>query len=258
MREHLHGLAAFLIRHRIRGGWRFQAWVCRGDLLRVTTKHGVILRIDPTEFVSSMVLHHGYYEEEVLQAALEGLRPGEVFWDIGSCLGLHALTVARLRPAARVTAFEPNPIMATRIEAAARENGLTVAVRALALGAKAGPAEFFVEKANAGMSTLGGHWGHSPEAEQILVPVMTADGLIAQGLEEPHVIKIDTEGSELDVLRGMAGLLAGHLLRRIVFEDGTRPDSEIKRLLSAAGFAVRQLTRPAGSEHGLENFVATR
>ena len=238
----IDAFAAFLFRRRLRGACRFHALACGKAPLAVRSKHGLKLRLDPYEYVSSQVLAQGYYEEEVLEALREDLRPNDVFWDIGACLGLHALTVAKLHPAVRVWAFEPNPAMARLIRGAADENAIAVDVRPEALGARDGESDFYVEPLNAGRSGLP-VWGHSPGAGKISVPIATGDRLVAAGsLPAPTVIKIDAEGSELDILRGMSAQLGGRDLRRVVFEDGP-DDSAIKALVVGAGFCLRRLTR---------------
>jgi FkbM family methyltransferase len=253
----LHALAAFLLRRRIRGGVRFHAVVCGHAPLAASTKHGIRLRLDPHEYVSAEVLHHGYYEEEVLHAITEDLRPTDVFWDIGACLGIHALTVAKFHPTVRVCAFEPNPAMARLIREAAERNAVPVDVQQLALGARDGSADFYVERDNAGRSGLA-IWGHPPEAEKISVSVATADGLVAAGrLPAPTIIKLDAEGGELDILQGMPGLLRSRELRRVIFEDGPG-ETEMKSRLRAAGFTFRRLTRLREAHPSLENFAATR
>lgn len=257
MRRFLDALAVRLLRRRVRGAWRFYALACGRQRLPVTTRHGVALRLDPGEFVSTKVLVDGYYEEEVLEAIREDIHPTDVFWDIGACLGIHALTVARLHPAVRVHAFEPNPAMARLIREAADRNAARVEVHALALGARDGAADFFVEPVNAGLSGLG-FWAPSPRAEKISVAIATADRLVADGrAPAPTLVKLDAEGSEFDILRGLAGVLRDPALRRIVFEDGTG-ESGIKAWLATEGFEVRPLLPVDDPRPHLENFVAVR
>ena len=56
--------------------------------------------------------------------------------------------------------------------------------------------------------------------------------------EEIGVLKIDVEGAELDVLRGMSRLLTEHLVRDIVFEE-TRPfPAPTHQYLKSKGYSV--------------------
>jgi len=102
-------IVAFLFRMNVRGASRFHTLVCGGRRLNVRSKHGVAFKIDPHEYVDGFILRRGYYEEEVLDAIRSSLNPGDVFWDVGSNLGLHALTVAKLNSGSPIFAFEPNP-----------------------------------------------------------------------------------------------------------------------------------------------------
>ena len=55
-------------------------------------------------------LASGGGEIELLQAAFEALQPEDpVVLDVGANIGFTALTMSRLRPSARILAFEPSP-----------------------------------------------------------------------------------------------------------------------------------------------------
>ena len=254
----LNRMSAFLFRNGIRGATRFHALFCGGRRLPTRTKHGLRMRVAPHEYVDSFVLRCGYYEEEVLRAIVDNLGPGDVFWDVGSNLGLHALTVALTRPDARVHAFEPNPEMVGLIRDAAAMNGLAVELHACALSSTAGTADLILFPGNAGMSSLG-DWHHKGDQPRITVPTATGDGIVAgRPGSSPNVLKIDVEGCEVDVLRGMPATLAGAGLHTIVLEDCADPDSPAKRILREAGFSVEPLGRREATQHNLDNFVARR
>jgi len=71
-------------------------------------------------------------------------------------------------------------------------------------------------------------------------------------------VKIDVEGNEKRVLRGMRSILARGNVKAVVFEDATQEDAPAKHLLAEAGFAINQLRREEQTHHALCNFVATR
>ena len=70
--------------------------------------------LDPESYLEWFIFKNGYYEREVLDAALRHLPEHGVFWDVGANIGLHALTIKRLRPDVSVYAFEPVPFTAAR------------------------------------------------------------------------------------------------------------------------------------------------
>ena len=74
------------------------------------------------------------------------------------------------------------------------------------------------------------------------------------------MIKLDVEGSEADVLRGLRRILSGSYLKAIILEADpnllVKTESELYRILTNAGFNIRMLTRNERSRHHLDNFIA--
>lgn len=251
-------ITAFFFRHGLRGQTRVHRVLLRGRRIAARTKHGVLLYLDPYEYVDGFVLRDGFYEEEVLNAALARLRPTEVFWDVGANLGLHALSIKRLRPDVVVSAFEPNPSMAALLHGAARGNALEVDIWEVALHSEAGRAPFYIHAGNAGRSGLH-NWDSDPALCCVEVETRTADETVDAGeARQPNVIKLDVEGNEDRVLEGMKRTLANWNLHTVIFEDAIEPTSKVKTILLEAGFTIRQLKRQGSTHHNLENFVAVR
>lgn len=146
----------------------------------------------------------GAEETEDLAALAALLRPGDVFVDVGACLGLWALSAAaRVAPGGSVHAFEPNPATAGRLRENVSRNGMdaVVQVYAHALGAVSGEAALDLGAAP-NLSRL-----HS--AGSVRVPVRALDDCLR--VEMPvRGIKVDVEGGEADVLRGAARILSEH------------------------------------------------
>lgn len=123
--------------------------------------------------------------------------------DVGACEGLFALRVLKSGRRAGWICFEPSPMMAGLLRRAARENGVEgrLQVEPLALGGKTAAAYFQV-----GLTSDGGAVSSCKRsADEMEVPMMTIDDYCrANGLElrRGDLIKIDAEGSDLDVLLG--------------------------------------------------------
>lgn len=251
-------IAAWLFRNQIRGRTRFHAFFLKNRRISSQSKHGITFRLDPREYVDSFVLREGFYEEEVLLAILDNLKDNEVFWDVGSNLGLHAITVAKLRKNARVFAFEPVPSLAQLIRETADNNQVNVSLFETALADRDGEAEFFVHSGNIGRSSLH-NWDKKNGLRPIQVEIARADTLLrTEGIDTPNVIKIDVEGGETEVLQGMEQLLKGSSVYTVIFEDSKFEDSPPKVLLRSFGFSLRTLSRFENSSHDLENFIATK
>lgn len=244
-----------LMRVRVRGAARLVRFV-RGNnpvpLTRCRTRDGLTVLIDSTSYMDGQVLRSGYFEPEVMDAILEHLGPDEVLWDIGANIGLHAVTAKHHRPAARIYAFEPVPLMASRAITNAELNGLDVVVLPFALGAAPGYAQLNVQiLGNPGISTFRPLAARTYETK-LHVRVERADALFDQ-IPPPDVIKIDVEGFEPEVFLGFGGDL--ERVKAIIFEE-LETDSGGAAMLRAAGFDVKNL--PLADGQPGTNFIATR
>ncbi len=128
------------------------------------------------------------------------LPPAPAILDVGANIGLTALILAAIRPAARIAAFEPIAQNASLLERNLRENNL--ADRCTVVRAAVGEAP--------GTTTMiaDGPWSLVAAAGPA-VPVITLDSWCAANLPETRIdlIKIDVEGYEPNVLAGAAALI---------------------------------------------------
>lgn len=257
-------LLAAWARRRWRGFFTASRLLGRSTLA-VNTRYGATLELRPSDYIDGIILHDGYYEPEVFDALRPHLTPGAVLWDIGANFGQHAVSAAVASPATQVYAFEPNPVMAARLEANARLNGAAVKHLICALSDHDGTGTLHINSSgNPGMTTLN-PWSEGTYDRRLEVRLVHADTLIAAGeVPAPNVIKLDVEGAEAAVLGGFGEMLRSIKLRAIVFE--TRADlpadpsqCPAARQLIDTGFHFQALPRAAaGSEHALANFAALR
>lgn len=147
--------------------------------------------------------------EPAFQEALAArVRPGSVVYDLGANVGFYTVMSARLAgPTGRVVAVEPFGPSAETVRHNARINGFeTVEVVEAAVGAAEGRAWLETDRHDPVTFRLGA----DPSVEGVEVPVTTVDALVAAGHPPPDVVKVDVEGVESAVLRGMARTLADH------------------------------------------------
>ncbi len=182
-----------------------------------------------------------------------------MLWDIGANLGLHGLTVAKLRPDVQVECFEPNPAMSDIIIAAISQNLLTnVKVHQVALSDRDGDSVLHTHPGNLGMSSLY-LWSESPRAQPINILVKTARTIVDTGVPSPNVIKLDVEGHEELVLVGLSEIPCLAKLHAIVFEDGREDSSAVKQRIRDIGLCIRMIDRvDPETSHDLENYVAIK
>lgn len=174
-----------------------------------------------------------------------------VIYDIGANDG--ELTVPFARDPHRIVAFEPGPVAQQRLIQRLREFGGDAAVERvtlypLALGAQSSTATLHVYSDDT-FSSL--HHRRAEDLEQyalkpadtVTVAVETLDFLRQRDtLPPPHIVKIDVEGGERDVLRGAAGTLTTHrpaLLMEyscINTANAGYPREELLDLLRSSGY----------------------
>jgi FkbM family methyltransferase len=124
--------------------------------------------------------------------------PGDLCFDVGANIGDY--TAALIAAGARVVAIDPQP--SSVMELRARFKGdKRVVVEPIALGSKCGGADFYVRDLH-GTSSFIKNWETSEYIEKIHVPVRTIESLIAI-YGKPNYVKIDVEGYELEVIRGL-------------------------------------------------------
>ena len=255
-------LLAFWWRRRWRGFHTSRRVLPRGlhgDALRFTTPYGSHFLLDPVSYIDGLVVREGFYESEVLDALCARLHPGSVCWDIGANFGLHATTLARLVPEATIIAFEPNPAEHSRLLRHRAWNSPQLITSSLALSDSAAFLPLHLGPAgNSGMTTLV-PWSQATYTGTVLVATASGDELIARGtFPAPHVVKLDVEGHEPAVLRGLSCALASPRCELVVFEDHIDDASPAKKLLRTAGFTLSPLIRHEQTDHALANFVAEK
>ncbi len=159
----------------------------------------------------------GEHEPEVGRALLAAIQTGNVVYDVGAHLGYFALGAARVvGNSGRVIAFDGDPDNALRLRENVAKNDLGGSVQvchaAVWSRAEADKISFrrgIEPRAQGGVETD----GCRPvlgNAELIEVPAITLDTFIARGAPPPHVVKIDVEGGEYEVLLGAAQLFSRH------------------------------------------------
>lgn len=113
----LDRLVALAIRNKVRGAGRAaHALYAQTPGRSVpTTLNGMRWEADPLDWIDQQVLASGTYEPEISELLTQLCGPSGVLWDVGANVGVHAVTVARRLPMARVFAFEPSPAQFARL-----------------------------------------------------------------------------------------------------------------------------------------------
>jgi FkbM family methyltransferase len=139
-------------------------------------------------------------------ALCDQAQPGAVL-DIGANTGHYAF-LARVYTDRAVVAFEPAPELADVARVLGVNNGAPFPVEELALSDRPGTATFYLSDGSDSSSSL--RPGFRPSTQQINVRMETLDGYVERTGVVPAVLKIDTETTEPDVIRGGLRTLAEH------------------------------------------------
>jgi FkbM family methyltransferase len=224
--------------------WLDRALTAREGVIRHGAGAG--LRFDATDGQPGYLL--GTSEPDEQDKLAELLSPGDVFYDIGANIGFFSTLAGRLvGQNGRVVAFEPFPRCAARARHNAAMNGFDhVTIVEAAVGAD--ERQVFLELGD-GTTT-----NRVSSESGLRVRQIAIDTWIEETRSPPaSVVMIDIEGSELDALRGMIGLLREH--RPVVMCEvhwlGTSFLDFVQDELAPLGYAVRPLVGgsvPAGDE----------
>jgi FkbM family methyltransferase len=155
-------------------------------------------------------------------AALAARRPelfrGGDILDVGANAGYTSAVFGRaLTPGARVHAFEPEPINLRRLRRVIGRRRLEgiVIPHAVAVGARDGSIELAVSETHPGDHRV----AVEGERDLVVVPMRSLDSFAAEcGIDRVAFIKIDVQGYELEVSRGMAALLDRSPAAAVAFE----------------------------------------
>ncbi len=172
----------------------------------VATIQGSKMKLGSEGGISRDLLYNGLREPYATKKFSRYIKPGDVVIDIGANIGYYALQEARLvGEYGKVYAIEPVGESVRRLKNNIALNYYrNIEVFEMAVGDRNGDATLFVnEESNlSGLSDI----AHRDYQQCCLVPLITLDKFI-EGKRHPDVIRMDVEGYEYEIVKGMKGLL---------------------------------------------------
>jgi FkbM family methyltransferase len=198
--------------------------------------------------VQSFHANGRFYEINELEAICAGISPGARILEVGGHVGNHTVFFSAFLQPSKITVLEPNRRTQEILRVNLNLNNVHAADLSrvdYALGFKRQQGEVNAEDAFNSGGALIQSSAHGD------VEIIAGDELFVD--EEFDFIKIDTEGMELDVLRGLRGLIAR--CNPVVFvEVMDKSLPEFQEILAAAGYSVAWQN---SMYPGITNFLIT-
>ena len=151
---------------------------------------------------------HGNAEPAVQAVLAERLRPGMVFYDLGSNIGLFSLLAARIvGENGKVFSFEPDPEIAARLRRNVARNAFAnVSVVEAGVWSASGNVNFVAAGTSSPDRGVGKFVAGDHDALGTPMPCISLDDFI-QTAPLPDAIKCDVEGAEVEAFRGAERIL---------------------------------------------------
>jgi len=208
----------------------------------VRDREQVCLIMYPGCEVSERLYVVGLYERAGMTTLENLMKPGEVFYDVGANVGPFSLLAHRR--GASVYAFEGHPETAERCRQNFMLNGIDAArVLPVAVSDFDGSVLFRDVPGSSINKVLTD--AKAEYADHVIEVPAVCLNTFAETHEFPTAVKIDTEGHESAVIRGMRSILRNGQVKYLTFEANglsSRSDlCQIYEILLDAGFMVRNI-----------------
>src|SRR5882672_879944 len=206
------GTPGWVVRHLVRSG-PARSSLPNGQIFK--------LRTQGDDWISNELFWKEWdgFEPETSPVFYELAAKSTVVFDVGAHIGYYSILAALANPASKVYAFEPLPRAIRRFRENLNENKIdNVELIERAVGASPGEAPFYcLPDTSSGIPSSSGlskiffeqpccvNDGISP---RITAQVIRLDDFVKERrIERVDLVKIDTETTEPDVLRGMSAIL---------------------------------------------------
>jgi FkbM family methyltransferase len=199
--------------------------------------YGTTVYFPRGSLIFELACEQGVYEHENVKLLLAFSRPDSYVFDIGSNIGLMSVPLLHSLPQVRVASFEPSPLTYPYLERTWARSAFRSrwSISPKALAEHAGEIDFFVADAAWGVFDGTADTGRGGPKRVVRVAATTLDAeWTALGQPPVAAIKIDTEGSDVEVLMGGRNCLAAakpYVILEWTAENlrvrGTKPESLI-------------------------------
>jgi FkbM family methyltransferase len=231
-------------KHRLKAYYKFFLWQARGLVTKkpkkvlFTSKSYLLVEKGMTGATGNIYM--GLHEFNDMAFLLHFLREGDIFYDIGANIGSYTI-LASGHVAAQTFAFEPVPSTFQKLEKNILVNKIGHLVKAFNLGVSSGRQTLIFTSSFDTVNHVITDSQQNIGENTISVNTIAIDE-IADPNNFPLMVKIDVEGFETEVIKGMVSALANKKLKAIIIElngSGGRygyNENDIHSTLINAGF----------------------
>ena len=231
--------------------------------------HGV-RRVEVAAVTGEFYVHSRSYAEALsnslggernsMEECLRALRAGDCAYDVGADIGHWTVFLARaVGERGEVVAFEPARDRAERLQEHLRLNRLrNVKILRLALGEQGSAAPLYRSRVGEAATLVPENCPSAASAVLEQVEIAAGDDLIErESLGLPRLVKIDVEGYECAVIRGLSRALSSPACQLVMCEihPGMLPKpflpDDVVGLLRSLGFRTIELHPRGGQFHAI-------
>lgn len=197
---------------------------------------------------SEIDYHEFGTESNIISNLLLELKTDDVFYDIGANIGIYSCFSGNVLDDGQVVSFEPSPFPYRRLVNNLALNDIAGEPYQIAISDSDGKVEFGIDTTDQFSRTSSLSISKADSSHKVKeIPVRKLDTVIdEEGLKSPTVVKIDVEGAESRVLRGMKSIIGEvRVIYCEVHEDllrdfGSNPHDLFKEL-EDSGYSIKTL-----------------
>jgi len=173
--------------------------------------HGQLMHLDLAEWPDRSTYFLGrWYDLGTQTLMFSFIRSGDTVIDVGANRGMFALTASKLvGESGQVICFEPNPKCVSLLRQEIASNNIhNITIHPFALGSRNEELMLSIPLYNSGQGTFSHNLYDKESTQQVRSQVKIGDEILK--LEQLSFIKIDVEGFEPNVIKGLVSTIERH------------------------------------------------
>ncbi len=206
--KQLFCLVSHIIFRKISTPIRSKKWEGKKTIFQHRGAKNLLFVLYPGEYIDRFIYVEGIYEKRFLNFIEKIFTETDVMLDVGANIGNHAMYLSNVFRL--IHSFEPNPRAIDRINRNIAINHIrNIIVHPVGLG-RENDSLPFVENFDGNLGCS--HFQEQKTSDSILLSVKNGDRYISKhNIDNIDYIKIDVEGFELDVLKGLRNTIESQL-----------------------------------------------